>query len=1705
MRKRLLSLFLALVMVLGMLPVSALALSAVELPFAVEVDGEPATVNADGNTLVCDNCGEADKMTIDVTGKEELTFTFGGDHPDWSSVILLSPDADWDGYEEYEDHFPEEDGTVTLTLPADCNYLCVWDDETDASYHFVLVDSSPKFTAFVNGQEITPEEAPAILGKPCYLLTVPVGTTEVDFTFNGEKDYHFYNDQGTFLGTGETASKSEYTIPVQDAYMIGGNGYGTSGSDGVLDGLSIQKAGTFSAEYYIMFAYAASEGGEEESEAPFLNIKIEGEEIAAENILLKCAEFLLGDYDADDPDGPDGWDYVHNVPYYHVTVPCGTPSVDVTYSADTNILDDGTNAYGYKTALEVDAVTSATLYGATFKDAYTKNEDGTQTVKTPVTGYTFDEDGNGYAITLEEDGDNYQAVCLFSFEYDGKNHVYDDGKVTTLPSCETEGVKTFTCSCGVSYTKAVDAIGHDYQDGVCANCGGADPDYVAPGGAVIPNGAPFTALTTDAGDASAFEDMGTVDYNGWSTYEGVPYYHVTIPAGATQVYVTHPFDEDPFCDASYGSAYGYAAETEGWTGSGMTYEFEEAEDGYIITLPLSTMVDTDNDWTPDTEGFFVADEDGYVGYAVAVERNGNDDGDYSPICFFTFQYAEAEEGEHVHAYDEGVVTTQPGCETEGVKTFTCFGCAEGTEGHSYTETVPATGHKWNDGEQTKAPTCNEAGEQTFTCQNDKSHTRTETVSKLGHKYDDGIVDPKPTCTEAGVKTYTCSQCEEGTEGHTKTETVAATGHNYQDGQCLNDGCDVFCPKQDENGVFQIGTYEELLWFAEEVNAGNTTISGALTDNITLPENWPGIGNSTNKFGGSFNGQNHTITLSGSIWGLFAYAMGTWDGNYNVKVPVVIENVITAGTAKNTPLVQRGGYIKIINCANKANVIGTSSYIGGILGNLQYALQYNSVKHSYVLIENCINEGNISGGSNIGGILGEAISGTKLNGCVNTGDISGTSAVGGLVGYFQQYKGTCEIRNSYNTGKVTGTSATGGLVGQLYSGPSIINCYNAGETTYAIAGYVYNKTGKASNTYYRYDLSVYGGPESYGSGGYNTTVHGTAKSSAEMGGAAFAALLGDAFKESCGGPVLTWQEAVEHEYTDGICYACKAGHTEKAKYNVIKSRGDGYEIVGDTLVTEGNDYTFTVEVMDGYDGDAMQVYFNGTTVSADAEGEYTVTPTGHFYITVTGVKELEGVVAVSMPGAGDGYRVVPCEGYGTTVESGKDFKFVVNFVDGFKAGEDFTVQVNGATVKPDADGVYTVENIIKKQTITVDGVDVIPSGNTVMVDVSITDGEKEFLFSEETGKIMLDQQMEISYFDIGLYGLERYYYNPYCYVDENGNIRGQQKGGTRESAYGVVTVMHAYIYLTEVYYLGLDEEHAGTGYSDSIDSDGDGKSDFDEAVSWTQGPGSSFMNLWGKGTNLNYHVNYRYPVAYEGWGSTSDQIALKDGDMITVHLLHQGSGSAFGTFVVNDDNNEFNDEDRRDNATVRQGEKIKLTLYWGDQGDNYTTSFVAGPNKDLYWVEAGDEMADVREWSREDFGAMTAETMVTDENGEVIIDTAGLEAGTYYIAAEGGFTKGTGKPGADGFVSAGAESGPAYFVLTVEEDETQIKVGDVNMDGVVDSRDANLVISYYYGNVELTQEQLGLADVDGIVGVDIRDANLINSHYYGMLEVFPVEG
>ncbi len=111
-------------------------------------------------------------------------------------------------------------------------------------------------------------------------------------------------------------------------------------------------------------------------------------------------------------------------------------------------------------------------------------------------------------------------------------------------------------------------------------------------------------------------------------------------------------------------------------------------------------------------------------------------------------------GEHSHEWDEGKITVEATCESEGVKTFSCTvkGCKE-----TRTESVGKTAHTWDGGSITKEPSCTDEGTVTFTC-GVCGETRAEPVVKTAHTYGEGSLTLIPALTVGGEMTYSCTYC-----------------------------------------------------------------------------------------------------------------------------------------------------------------------------------------------------------------------------------------------------------------------------------------------------------------------------------------------------------------------------------------------------------------------------------------------------------------------------------------------------------------------------------------------------------------------------------------------------------------------------------------------------------------------------------------------------------------------------------------------------------------------------------------------------------------------------------------------------------------------------------------------------------------------------------------------------------------------------------
>ena len=152
--------------------------------------------------------------------------------------------------------------------------------------------------------------------------------------------------------------------------------------------------------------------GTAELERPFQTISVDGKALDGKNISYEGIVSLGSE------DNEEFKNVYEEVPKYHVIVPEGTKTVDITYGKDVDIYHADATAYGYETDLAADAVSSATIRSVTLESSYKANDDGTQTVATPVARYVRNADGTAMAVTLESgSGKNFRPVALFTFEY----------------------------------------------------------------------------------------------------------------------------------------------------------------------------------------------------------------------------------------------------------------------------------------------------------------------------------------------------------------------------------------------------------------------------------------------------------------------------------------------------------------------------------------------------------------------------------------------------------------------------------------------------------------------------------------------------------------------------------------------------------------------------------------------------------------------------------------------------------------------------------------------------------------------------------------------------------------------------------------------------------------------------------------------------------------------------------------------------------------------------------------------------------------------------------------------------------------------------------------------------------------------------------------------------------------------------------------
>lgn len=518
---------------------------------------------------------------------------------------------------------------------------------------------------------------------------------------------------------------------------------------------------------------------------------------------------------------------------------------------------------------------------------------------------------------------------------------------------------------------------------------------------------------------------------------------------------------------------------------------------------------------------------------------------------------------------------------------------------------------------------------------------------------------------------------------------------------------------------------------------------------------------------------------------------------------------------------------------------------------------------------------------------------------------------------------------------------------------------------------------------------------------------------------------------------------------------------------ITSKIESLEITQYPTITENEDGSITVDGLKAVtklkNGEERDVSNYVSVVKNEETGGYTVSYTYGFDNANYGLKTVTAEIAdytVTIP-TGEGYTITGEK----TAKGGKDYTFKLELDYRYEAGEDFAVQVNGETVTGEK-GVYTVKNVSTDLVITVKGVkEKVLEPVTVYFSFSHDD---TFESCDESGETMALKKVTVPYFDLELYGLENFYFASENYGPASGDPTGGPGSaldpGTKEFAYGKITMLHLFIYATEVYYLGIDPADAGKGY---LANNGIMGTDI---FNYSGSTGSIFLqNIWNYDLNLNYYLNYEYPLASAGWGSTCDQILLRDGDIVT--LGHFSDWSFF-----NDTTSIFN-YIVADKTDPVQGDKIKLELYHAgaDMYGTYNTAHtLIDYSPSVYCTPVNDIVSgDVTTWQY---------VGNAEADGSLVVDTSTLAPGEYIFALAG-------QPGKEN--SGVICSTPGGIRLTIHE--KPVVKGDINGDGVIDSTDVMALFNAINSGDDLDAT---VADVNGDGVIDARDVmalyNIIKS-------------
>ena len=246
-----------------------------------------------------------------------------------------------------------------------------------------------------------------------------------------------------------------------------------------------------------------------------------------------------------------------------------------------------------------------------------------------------------------------------------------------------------------------------------------------------------------------------------------------------------------------------------------------------------------------------------------------------------------------------------------------------------------------------------------------------------------------------------------------------------------------------DGYYELGSADDMLAFAQKVNAGEKELNAVLTNDIDMTgKTWTPI----TEYAGTFDGQNHkienlTFESTDKKQGIFGTNTGTIENIADITGTYIGNHTNIGGLAAYNKGV-------VSNCHSSVEITYKCNeglgYVGGLVG-------YNTTNNA--VVEQCSFEGSItipedSTASQIyvGGIAGRQQTGkASIIGCVNRGTLVDKGKwmyLGGIAGMNDT---SSNVWFCYNEGTLSTKDKNTYVSGITYGGKAI-NCYNIGTLT-----------------------------------------------------------------------------------------------------------------------------------------------------------------------------------------------------------------------------------------------------------------------------------------------------------------------------------------------------------------------------------------------------------------------------------------------------------------------------------------------------------------------------------------------------------------------------------------------------------------------------------------------------------------------------------